>query len=72
MRKEQVSIGKVYAVKVSGKVVPVRITREASSILGGWYGTNTITGREVRIRTAGKLRREIAEASISNSNLTTG
>ena len=56
MRKSQVEIGGVYVVKVSGVLVPVRIVRE--SIYGGWDGKNLKTGRTVRIKTAGKLRRE--------------
>jgi hypothetical protein len=54
MRKGDVQIGSTYNVKVSGRVVPVRITRE--SPYGGWVGQNIKTGREVRIRTAGRLR----------------
>ena len=29
---------------------------------GGWYGTNTATGREIRIRTAARLRSEAPPA----------
>ena len=54
MRKNDVQIGSTYNIKVSGHVVPVRITRE--SPYGGWVGQNIKTGREVRIRTAGRLR----------------
>ena len=54
MKRKDVEIGGIYAVKVSGKVVPVRLDRE--SPYGGWIGINTKTRREVRIRTAGKLR----------------
>jgi len=50
----QVVLGKVYNVKVSGKVQPVRLVGE--SRFGGWDGVNTNTGRAVRIRTAAKLR----------------
>lgn len=55
MQARQVTIGGVYIVKVSGRESRVRIERECRS--GGWYGTNLRTGREVRIRTAGRLRR---------------
>lgn len=57
MKKADV-VGKTYLVKVSQRVVPVRIDRACE--YGGWFGTNTITGREVRVRTAARLRREHA------------
>jgi hypothetical protein len=56
MRKAQIEVGGIYVVRVSGNLVPVRIV--GSSPYGGWVGTNTKTGREVRIKTAGRLRRE--------------
>ncbi len=54
MKKDQVKVGAVYAAKVSDKVVPVRIDREHAS--GGWVGTNQNTGKEVRIKSAQRLR----------------
>ena len=42
--------------KVSGTLARVRITREHAR--GGWFGTNLATGREIRIRTAARLRAE--------------
>lgn len=54
MKKHQVRIGETYTVKVSGRLAPVRIT--GSSSHGGWIGINTKTNREVRIRTAARLR----------------
>jgi len=59
MRKSQIKVGKVYQAKVSNRLVPVRIDSESPS--GGWYATNTTTGNKVRIRTAGRLRKEITE-----------
>jgi len=56
MRKNEVEIGKVYIVRVSGRIARVKITGE--SPYGGWDGKNLETGREVRIRTAGRLRGE--------------
>lgn len=53
MRKAQVQIGGTYRAKVSGRKVMVRILRE--SIYGGWDARNLSTGRDVRIRTAGRL-----------------
>ena len=57
MKKCDVQIGKTYTAKVSGFVVPVRITSESPH--GGWVGMNILTRREVRIKTAARLRREI-------------
>ncbi len=54
MKKAEVRVGEVYAVKVSDKVVPVRIEREHPA--GGWLGTNQESGREVRVKTARHLR----------------
>ncbi len=54
MKKRDVQIGGVYNAKVSGTMTKVRITSE--SIYGGWNGQNTATGREVRIKTAARLR----------------
>ena len=57
MQKHNVQIGTTYIVKVSGMLAKVRITREHPR--GGWYGTNLATGRELRIRTAARLRKEV-------------
>ena len=54
MKKHDVVLGQVYAVKVSGHVQPVRVVSE--SPYGGWMGKNENTGREIRIRSAAKLR----------------
>ena len=60
MQKDNVHIGSTYIVKVSGTLAKVRITREHQR--GGWYGTNLATGREIRIRTAARLRMEVIPA----------
>ena len=60
MQKQNVHIGTTYIVKVSGTLAKVRITREHPR--GGWYGTNLATGREIRIRTAARLRSEVKQA----------
>jgi hypothetical protein len=60
MLKQDVHIGTTYIVKVSGALAKVRITREHDR--GGWYGTNLATGREIRIRTAARLRSEAKAA----------
>ena len=64
MKKVQVEIDKVYACKVSGNIVPVRIDSE--SRFGGWNGTNMITKRHVRIKTAGKLRYSVYYSQVLN------
>lgn len=55
MKKSEVEIGRYYVVKVSGKLTRVKITGESPH--GGWGGRNAATGRAVRIKTAGRLRR---------------
>ena len=54
MKKRDVVLNQVYAVKVSGRIQPVRLI--AISPYGGWLGRNERTGREIRIRSAAKLR----------------
>jgi hypothetical protein len=56
MQKHNVRIGATYIAKVSGTLAKVRLTREHDR--GGWYGINLATGREIRIRTAARLRAE--------------
>ena len=57
MKKRDIKIGQTYLAKVSGKLVSVRITSESPH--GGWNAVNTTTGREVRIRSAARLRRPL-------------
>jgi hypothetical protein len=59
MKKQDVQIGSIYIVKVSGVLAKVRIDGE--SPYGGWNGTNLATGRQIRIRGAGRLRRPASE-----------
>jgi hypothetical protein len=54
VKRDDVVLGQVYAVKVSGRIQPVRLVSE--SPYGGWVGKNEATGRQIRIRTAAKLR----------------
>ncbi len=54
MKQSQVQIGQSYIARVSGKLVVVRIVSE--SRYGGWNGVNTETKRDVRIKTAARLR----------------
>lgn len=67
MKKAEIEVGKVYIMKVSGKLVPVRIS--SVCIYGGWNGVNTITKREVRIKSAAKLRREAEPKTKAPSEL---
>ena len=60
MQKHNIKVGSTYIVKVSGTLAKVRLTRESPR--GGWYGTNLATGREIRIRTAARLRSEVPPA----------
>ena len=54
MRASEVKVGMMYAAKVSGKVVPIRVIGHNDG--GGWPAVNLRTGRLVRIRGAGRLR----------------
>ncbi len=54
MKKDNVKVGQVYATKVSGAVVPVRLDRESPH--GGWLGTTMTTRKEVRIKSSQRLR----------------
>ena len=59
MKKARVRIGDTYIFKVSSVLANVQITCE--SPYGGWQGKNLTTGREVRIRSAARLRRPAKE-----------
>lgn len=59
MRKKDVALGKVYVAKISGRLVRVRLVAESS--YGGWDALNLATGRQVRIKSAAKLREEVKE-----------
>jgi hypothetical protein len=56
MKRKDVEVGRTYLVKVSGRLVPVRL--EAEHPNGGWTGVNKETRRQVRVRTAARLRCE--------------
>lgn len=61
MKKKDVQIGKTYLAKISGRVVPVAVVRESQ--YGGWDGINLTTNREVRIKSAAKLRQEVTNGT---------
>lgn len=54
MKKREIELDNVYAIKVSNKIQPVRILRVSQ--FGGWHGVNVLTGREIRIKSATKCR----------------
>jgi hypothetical protein len=58
MRKNEIKLGATYVAKVSGSLTTVRL--DCVAPYGGWLGTNTRTGRQVHIATAGRLRSEVA------------
>ncbi len=66
MKKSDVRLGGVYQVKVSGKLRRVRIDAE-DTLLGGWRATNLDTGRNLHVRTAGRLRKPVSIAPPTNA-----
>ena len=59
MKKENVTIGRSYRAKVTGKLTTVRITAENPH--GGWDAVNLTTGKAVRIKSAQRLRGRFSE-----------
>ncbi len=64
MKKNEIKIGQAYMAKVTNSEVPVRI--DAENPRGGWDAKNLITGRTVRIKTAGRLLRQCTQADLAN------
>jgi hypothetical protein len=63
MKQSEVEIGRVYQVKVSGQLKPVRITAEDANPnyrnrRTRYYGTVLTTGRKITL-TAGRMRKEL-------------
>lgn len=56
MLKKEVVIGKVYVAKVSNNLTEVRITHEGTK---GYTAVNLKTNKEIHIKSAAKLRREV-------------
>jgi len=54
MKAINVHVGETYEVRVSGNLARVRIVSTHPS--GGWNGVNEATGREIRLRSARRLR----------------
>jgi len=69
MKKNEVSVGKTYWANITGDRVPVRI--ESESPHGGWIGRSIKTGREVRIKTAARLKGECEPEKVAEVSATT-
>jgi len=63
MKKDEVKVGGTYTAKVSDKVVPIRIDRENPR--GGWDATNLVTNKQIRIKTAQRLRGKVNQPAQS-------
>ena len=59
MKKQDIQIGMTYIAKVSGVLTKVRVT--GTSPYGGWCAVNVATGRQIRVRSAARLRRPANE-----------
>ena len=71
MKKANVQIGETYLVKVTGNLVPVKITSEHDN--GGWEGTSTKTGKTIRIKSPQRLRKllpDLATGATKTEKLT--
>lgn len=72
--KDDVQLGQIYLMKVSGTEVPVQIQRRTQS--GGkrngtwWIGLNLKTNRTVTIKSAAKLRKLITTTDYERYGLT--
>lgn len=62
MKKNEIEIGGMYTAKVSEQLTCIKIAAEHPR--GGWLATNLKTGREVRILTAARLRRKVAQSVV--------
>jgi hypothetical protein len=58
MHKSDIKLGSHYTAKVSGHIAIVQVQSE--SPYGGWNAVNIHTKRDVRIRSAARLRHEVA------------
>jgi hypothetical protein len=70
MKAKDLVLGRKYAVKVSGHVVPVRLYRKGERFTAArpngmdyWEGINCLTGRQVKILSAQRCRYEIQDES---------
>lgn len=63
MKKADVKIGGRYHAKVSNEIAIVRVT--GVNPYGGWTAVNEKTQRQVRIRSAQRLRGEACHRSVT-------
>lgn len=56
MKAKDIQLGGTYAARVSGRVAPVKITTLPTPDRTGYGGTNLTTGRDIRMRSAARLR----------------
>jgi hypothetical protein len=61
MKNSDVQVGATYLVKVADNLVPVKLVREHPS--GGWEGVSAKTGKTIRIKSAQRLRKRLADAA---------
>ena len=63
MKKRDVSVGHIYASRINGRTVPVRILYgiEKFGIPMRWMATNLATGEQVEIKTKGSLKYEMTQ-----------
>jgi hypothetical protein len=65
MRAREIKIGGVYLAKVSGRVVPVKVLKVTTRYLhpnrwrDQWRCVNTVTGREITVRSPQRFRKEV-------------
>jgi hypothetical protein len=61
MKSSDVQIGATYLVRVADNLVPVKLVREHPS--GGWEGVSEKTGKTIRIKSAQRLRKRLADGA---------
>ena len=65
MKKADVQIDATYLVKVASNLVPVKITCEHDN--GGWEGISVKTGKTIRIKSAQRLLKRLADTATGAS-----
>ena len=72
MKRNEIEVGATYTCKVAGKLTTVRIVKDAGTRMnfasgshfpaerhGGWQAINTVTKRQIHIRSAARLRKRV-------------
>lgn len=70
MKAADVSLGKVYVVKVSGRLQAVRLDQRSSYDARRYYGTNLSTGRRVGPLSPARLRWELRSCKVCGAKET--